>query len=111
MKSFKMLLKDKLTELGYKVEIRNRESQKGYRGLTLYTRKQEGIAIERELINKYRYSRQAKIEMVYIYTKDRLNGTQYITKQEMEKIVEEVKANYHAKLFNPQVEETDVYVY
>lgn len=111
MKSFKRLLKAKLIELGYKVEIRNTESRKGYKGLTLYTRKQEGIAIERELFNKYRFSTLEKIELISIYTKDRLNGTQYITKKEMEKIVEEVKKEYKAKLFNPRIEDTQIIIY
>ena len=99
MRTFRKLLKSKLIELGYPVEISKFYANGRIRCLGRDIASKEGIQIKRHSYPEYRDGRSGKYcEDIFIKT----NG--YIKKIEMEKIVEEVKKAYDHKLLS-------VYIY
>ena len=86
------LVKKALTTQGYPIEISEWHKRKTHvRNLYSKSVKREGIELERTVSNKFQacMNRDDKVEMLIIRT----HG--YISEEEMNKIVEECKKNYH----------------
>ena len=99
MKTFRKLLKSKLIELGYPVEISKFYANGIVRNLGRDIISKEGIQIKRKSYPEYTDKHSGRYyEDIFINT----NG--YIDKIEIEKIVEELKKDYGNKLLS-------VYIY
>ena len=95
MKTFRGLLKSKLIELGYPVEVSRFCANGIVRNLGRDIISKEGIQIKRHSYPEYTDKHSGRYyEDIFIQT----NG--YIDKTDIEKIVEELKENYGNKLLS-----------
>lgn len=95
MKTFRSLLKSKLIELGYPIEISKFCANGRVRNLGRDIISKKGIKIKRESYPEYIDGHSGRYyEDIYINT----NG--YIDTNELEKIVEELKKEYSCKLLS-----------
>lgn len=105
MKTFRELLKEELKKRNIPVEI-SKWCERRIKNTGDYFITTKGVRIERRLVNMYQSctGKKDKNEDITITT----NG--YISKEEMNKIVEELKENYNARLYNPEIKKLSVWV-
>ena len=103
MKNIRGLVKEELTKRGYEIEISEEGTKKCHtKGIGYSIVKKEGIKLVREIF-KNRNGRKEEVLTIY--------RNNLIGEEEIKEIVNEIKKDYRAKIYDPYIEKTEVYVY